>query len=204
MTVTLNRMDEELDLLNEVPVEPTGADLPSPRQMELITKLMADLRKLDEPTWQLGLDYMVRMRGHWTLGRGGNASRWIDRLIAKLGEVRAAQRAGTQAPALPEVSDGRYAVEYEGEIRCYHLETGKDGTRWAGFRFLNRRSSDDLFPIRNAATKAEILALIAADIEGAAVLYALTVRECRRCHRALTDTKNPYYSVGLGPDCGAK
>jgi hypothetical protein len=206
MTTTMiaSQMDTELDLLNEVPVEPTGADLPSPRQMELITKLMAELREMDEPAWQLGLDYMVRMRGHWTLGRDGNASRWIDRLIAKLGELRTARSAGTQAPALPEVPDGRYAIEYEGEVRCYHLETGKDGTRWAGFRFLNRRSSDDLFPIRNAGVKAEILALIAADIEGAAVRFALTVRECRRCHRALTDTKNPYYGIGLGPECGAK
>jgi hypothetical protein len=196
--------DENLDLLDVVPVEPAGADLPSPRQMELISKLMTELRSLDEPTWQLGLDYMVRMRGHWTLGRDGNASRWIDRLIAKLGELRTARATGTDAPALPEVPDGRYAVQYEGEVRCYHLETGKAGTRWDGFRFLSRRSSDDLFPIRNAGTKAEILALIAADIEGAAVRFALTVRECRRCHRALTDTKNPYYGVGLGPECGAK
>jgi hypothetical protein len=203
-TMTASEMGAELDLLNEVPVESPGADLPSPRQMELITKLMAELRTLDEPAWQLGLDYMARMRGRWTLGRDGNASRWIDRLIAKLSEVRKAQRDGTQAPALPEVPDGRYAVQYEGEVRCYHLETGKAGTRWDGFRFLSRRSSDDLFPIRNAGVKAEILALIAADIEGAAVRFALTVRECRRCHRALTDTKNPYYGIGLGPECGAK
>jgi hypothetical protein len=194
--------DEELDLLDEVPVEAPAADLPSPRQMELITKLMAELRELDEATWNQALEYMVRMRGHWTLGREGNASRWIDRLLAKLGDLRAAQRQG-EAPALPEVADGRYAIEYGGEVRCYHLETGKQG-KWAGFRFLSRRSSDDLFPIKNREVKAEILALIAADVEQAEIRYALTVRECRRCHRGLTDTKNPYFNVGLGPECGAK
>ena len=205
MTIKMNELDEGQDLLNEIPMEAPGVDLPSPRQMELITKLMDELGGLDEGTWTLGLEYMARMRGHWTLGREGNASRWIDRLLAKLGELRTARaQSQGQAPALPEVEDGRYAVEYGGEVRCYHLETGKAGTRWDGFRFLSRRSSDDEFPIKNPTVKAEIMGLIAADPEQAEILYALTVRECRRCHRALTDTKNPYYGVGLGPDCGAK
>jgi hypothetical protein len=191
----------DADLLDEIPVEaPTGD--PSPAQAKLMASLINDLAELDRKTWIQAVEYTKRMSGHWTLGRDGNASRWIDRLINKLGELRTA-RAG-HAPALPELADGRYAIEYGGEVRCYHLETGKDGTRWAGFRFLSRRSSDDLFPIKNPATKAEIMALIAADAEAAEVLYALTVRECRRCHRALTDTKNPYYEIGLGPDCGSK
>lgn len=202
MTIKMNEMDQD-DLLNQIPVEAPGVDLPSPRQMELITKLMDELRGLDTQLWEQGLEYMARMRGHWTLGREGNASRWIDRLLAKLGELRTARLQG-DAPALPDVEDGRYAVEYGGEVRCYHLETGKAGTRWDGFRFLSRRSSDDLFAIKNPAVKAEIMGLIAANPEQAEILYALTVRECRRCHRALTDTKNPYYGVGLGPDCGAK
>lgn len=97
------------DLLDEIPVEAPGADLPSPNQMGLITKLMTELRTMDEPAWQLGLDYMVRMRGHWTLGRDGNASRWIDRLIAKLRELRTAAR--RPAPGAKELADGTYILD---------------------------------------------------------------------------------------------
>jgi hypothetical protein len=190
------------DLLDAVPVTPPPVK-PSPAQANLMAKLMGELLELDRDLYRQAVEYTAKMDGHWTPGRDGNISRWIDRLIAKVKELRAGQPAPAQ-PTLPEVADGRYAVTFEGEIRCYHLETGKEGTRWAGFRFLTRRSSDDLFPIKNAGTKTTIMALIARDTEAAEILYGLTVKECRRCHRALTDTSNPYYAVALGPDCGAK
>jgi hypothetical protein len=98
---------------------------------------------------------------------------------------------------------GTYAVTTD-EVRCYTIDYGKAGTRWEGFLFLNRVSSDDRFPVKNPAAKAEILAAIGADIEGAAVLAALTLRRCRRCGRQLSDTKNPYFGQGLGPDCGSR
>lgn len=101
---------EEMDLLNEVPVETPSASSPSPRQTELINKLMAELRQLDEAAWQLGLDYMVKMEGRWTPGRDGNASRWIDRLIAKVGELRTARK--ISAPAA-ELADGTYILDGE-------------------------------------------------------------------------------------------
>lgn len=196
-------MSEVEDLLDSVPDQ--DPDLRSEGQIRYMDSLITDLAELDAELGRQAREYTYGMtqRGLWTPGREGNASAWIDRLISKLKEVRAA-RGPVPPVTLPEVPDGRYAVEFEGEIRCYHLETGKDGTRWAGFRFLNRRSSDDLFPIKNASVKAQILALIAANLEAAEVLYARTVRECRRCHRGLTDTKNPYFEAGFGPECGAK
>jgi hypothetical protein len=104
-----------------------------------------------------------------------------------------------------EVPDGRYAVEIDGELKFYHLSTGKAGTRWDGFKFLDRKSSDDLWPIKSRETKAAILAAIAAaGPEAAEIRYAVTLKSCRSCHRDLTDQKNPYLSIGLGPDCGAK
>jgi hypothetical protein len=96
---------------------------------------------------------------------------------------------------------GTYAITTD-EVRCYTIDYGKAGTRWAGFVFLNRVSSDDRFPVKNPAAKAEILAAIGADVEAAAILAALTLRRCRRCNRELSDTKNPYFSMGLGPKCG--
>lgn len=92
----------------------------------------------------------------------------------------------------------------DGEVKCYSVAYGKEGTKWAGFTFLARISSDDEFPIRNRGEKDRILAAIAADVDGARVLAAHTLRRCSRCGRQLSDTKNPYFSAGLGPDCGAK
>lgn len=203
-----------VDLLDEVPVE-APPFMPSVAQRAFINDLTDEITKLDARTGTLAVNYTAKMDRNlrWTPGREGTVSVWIDHLKSKRTELRIQARQQAQAdqdnqceiPALPQVPDGRYAVELDGEVKCYHLETGKPDSRWAGFRFLNRRSSDDLFAIRNADEKARILAaIVSAGIEAAEILYGLTVKECRRCHRALTDTKNPYYSVALGPDCGGK
>ena len=107
-----------------------------------------------------------------------------------------------EAPAT-EIPAGRYAVETD-EVRCCVIDYGKPGTRWDGFLFLSRISSDDRYPIRNAAEKARILAAISADVDASAILAGLTLRQCRRCGRTLSDTKNPYFEVALGPECGTK
>lgn len=109
------------------------------------------------------------------------------------------------APAVTaEIPNGRYGIHRDGEVKCYKVGNGKAGTRWDGFVFLDRISSDDLFPIRRADEKAEILAAIGADVDAANLLAALTLRKCRRCGRQLSDTKNPYFGEGLGPECGGK
>ncbi|HEU4752162.1 MAG TPA: hypothetical protein VFU47_03560, partial [Armatimonadota bacterium] len=176
-----------------------------PAQAELMDKLVRQITELDGEAGRKAAEYTAGMteRGLWTPGREGNASAWISRMIAKERELAQAARATAPATETPEIPAGRYAIE-DGEIKCYSVEIGKEGTRWEGFVFLNRISSDDRFPIKNRAEKARILAAIAADVDGAAVLAALTLRQCRRCGRTLSDTKNPYFSAGLGPDCGAK
>jgi hypothetical protein len=190
------------DLLNLVPDTET-ADLRTPGQIQFMADLISRLTKLDPATGAAAQKYTDGMTEHgkWTTGREGNASKWIDKMIAK---ERSLKVAAPVAPTTtPEIPAGRYAV-VDGEVKCYSVEYGKEGTKWAGFTFLNRISSDDRFPIRNGAEKARILAAIAADVEAAAVLAAHTLRQCRRCGRTLSDTKNPFFGVGLGPDCGTK
>ena len=98
----------------------------------------------------------------------------------------------------------KYGILKDGEVKCYELDYGKPGSRWEGFTFLSRISSDDRFPIRNKAEKQAILDQIRADgIEASQILAGVTLRRCRRCGRTLSDTKNPYFDVALGPDCGA-
>lgn len=196
--------DDLLDLVEDKDV----VDARSPRQAELMTSLVIQISELDAETGIKAADYTRGMTEHgkWTAGREGNASAWISRMIAKVSELKAAAR-----KAAPTVSTGtattipagRYAVETD-EIRCYSVEYGKEGTRWEGFTFLNRISSDDRFPIRNPAEKARILDAIRADVDASAILAGHTLRQCRRCGRTLSDTKNPYFPQALGPDCGAK
>lgn len=192
----------EGDLLDEVE-ELDVVDYRTPGQVQLMEDLIARLARLDASTGAAARKYTDEMtlRSAWTADREGKASKWIDNMINK---ERALKAAAPVAPTTtPEIPAGHYAV-MDGEVKCYAVDYGKDGTKWAGFLFLNRISSDDRFPIRNAAEKARILALIAADVDGAAVLAAHTLRQCRRCHRTLTDTKNPFFAQGLGPDCGRK
>lgn len=194
---------EDDDLLNLVSDAP--ADLRTPGQVKFMDDLVARIAALDPATGETARAYTEGMteRGLWTSGRGGNASAWIDRMIGKERALKAATPAAPVATPAVEIPAGRYAVETD-EVRCYTVDYGKAGTRWEGFLFLNRISSDDRFPVKNPAAKEAILAAIRADVEASAVLAALTLRQCRRCGRTLSDTKNPYFSAGLGPDCGAK
>jgi hypothetical protein len=194
----------EDDLLNLVSDAP--ADMRTPGQVKFMDDLVARIAALDPATGETARAYTEGMteRGLWTAGRNGNASRWIDNMISKERALKAATPAAPVAttPAV-EIPAGRYAVETD-EIRCYTVDYGKAGTRWEGFLFLNRISSDDRFPVKNPAAKEAILAAIRADVEASAILAGLTLRQCRRCGRELSDTKNPYFSVALGPDCGTK
>jgi hypothetical protein len=194
------------DLLDLVPADHV-ADLRSEGQANFMETLIAEVTALDAELGRQAREYTDRMTeaGRWTPGREGNASAWITRLLAKLSQLRAAVRAArpvSPAPAV-EIPAGRYAIETD-EVQCYSIEYGRKGTRWEGFLFLNRISSDNLFPIRNRAEKARILDAIAADVTASAILAGLTLRKCRRCGRTLSDTKNPFFSVALGPECGAK
>lgn len=195
------------DLLDEVK-EIDNPDLRTDAQIDFMRSLLAELAELDHATAEQATEYTTRMTvyGRWTQSTKtvpGTISIWIDRMKAKVRELRA-----TAAPApvqpVTDLSPGRYGIEKDGEVKCYAVDYGKAGTKWDGFLFLNRISSDDLFPIKNRAEKALILTAIKADAGAARLLAALTLKKCSDCGRQLSDTKNPYYPIGKGPDCGAK
>jgi hypothetical protein len=197
--------NEDVDLLDLVE-DKDVVDLRTEGQARFMDDLIGRLTQLDPATGETARTYTLGMTEHgkWTPGRDGNASAWIDRMIQKERALKAA------APAAPKVTTGEveipanyYGITRDGEVKCYQVDYGKDGTKWAGFLFLSRVSSDDRFAIKNPAEKASILAAIREDVEAAQILAGLTMRRCRRCGRGLSDTKNPYFSVALGPDCGA-
>lgn len=109
------------------------------------------------------------------------------------------------------IPDGIYAIDHDGEPKCYEVSNGKAGSKWNGFIFLDRVSSDDRYSIRNRDEKERILDAIRADVESAGRLAAQILRRCRGisekgrpCRRQLTDTKNPYFEMGYGPECGTR
>jgi hypothetical protein len=193
---------EDNDLLNEVEDQDV-VDLRTPGQRRFMDDLVARLTALDPATGQAAREYTERgtREGAWTPGREGNASKWIDRMIGKEGELKAQGRQA-EAPAATEVPDGRYAVEEDGTLKFFHVRNGKPNTRWAGFVFVDIQASDDTYPLKDRARKARVLASIAADLETASRRYGQELGVCGRCGRTLTDEESRAY--GIGPICREK
>lgn len=112
-----------------------------------------------------------------------------------------AQTAPADAPALPDVPAGRYALRTDGVVKFYVLDRPDSG-RWAGHVFLKAQASDEKYPIKNLTAKVEILGRISEDIEGAQKLYGQELGRCYACGRTLTDETSR--ALGIGPDCRSK
>ncbi len=183
---------EEIDLLNEVPVEAPAYE-PTPRQKQFITDLIREVKALNTGAAQLALDYTVQrtQTGTWTRER---VSQWIERLIAKRDALRTAA-AKPVTPSPIEVADGRYAVEEDGVLKFFKVKNG----RRPGFVFLDIQASDDWFPIRVATRRVAILATIAQDPKAAMIRYGHELGVCGRCGRTLTDEASR--AAGIGPVC---
>lgn len=98
----------EEDLLALVP---EAVDRRTAGQISFMDDLIADIAKLDATLGAQAADYTERMTANsaWTVGREGNASRWIDNMKAKRAELR---RAGRQdKPVSVAIEDGIYFLE---------------------------------------------------------------------------------------------
>jgi hypothetical protein len=186
---------QEIDLLNEIPVE-ANLDRRSPRQAELMTSLIAQITELDEALGAAAGEWTAKATaaGHWTPGREGTASAWITKMIDKVRELKAAAKAAPSAPAV-EVADGRYAVEEDGVLKFFKVTNGKR----AGFVFLDVQASDEWHSIRNLARIRKVLAIIAQDAKAAMIRYGHELGQCGRCGRTLTDEASR--AAGIGPIC---
>jgi len=106
MIDTMTAQTSNDDLLDLVPDTEEPKVAPSPKQRALIEKLTNELRGLDADLAEAAGEYTAHMDIHnlWTPGREGNISRWIDRLIAKVSELRKAQPAA-------RIEDGMYVLD---------------------------------------------------------------------------------------------
>jgi hypothetical protein len=181
---------------------------PTDAQRSFMQKLMLELKDLDMPTWEAGMEYMVKMDAHeaWNPRRGENASRWIDRLKAKIADLKTAapvKAAVVPYDAFDDIPDGRYAVNTDGELKFYKFRTAGPESQWAGTRFLKVQASDDFHPIRNRASRNLILETIRMmGWQDSMALYGQHIGSCGRCGRTLTDAVSR--ARGIGPDCNEK
>jgi hypothetical protein len=106
------------------------------------------------------------------------------------------------AAAYPAVPEGRYAIQMQDQDKphFYRIVHG----RKPGVIFVNEQASDETYPVRNRAAREAILAEISKNVDKAGMAYATLLGSCRACGRTLTDHHNPYFSIGLGPECGKK
>jgi hypothetical protein len=114
---------------------------------------------------------------------------------------KTAPAAAVETPSA-EVPDGRYAIQMDDQDKP-HFYSVKHGWK-PGVIFVDEQASDDRYPVRNRAARERILAEIAKGPEAAGLAYARLLGRCRRCDRTLTDHNNPYFAMGLGPECGKK
>jgi hypothetical protein len=90
----------------------------------------------------------------------------------------------------------------DGKEKFFHVNYGKEGSRWEGHVFLQVRASDDLYPVKDLEHRAAIFAEINKDPITAMNKYGIELGECGVCGRTLTDRDSRLR--GIGPICAAK
>jgi hypothetical protein len=133
------------------------------------------------------------------------ASRMIEELT-KLPRLYARPKAEVKMGSnetQPDVPAGRYALEDPSDplnpIKFYKVSHGKG--KWAGFIFVDRFVSDDLFPVKGSA-RMKVLDQIAASPLEAAQRFGREENACCICGRRLTRRLSRY--LGIGPVCGGR
>lgn len=109
------------------------------------------------------------------------------------------------AVAAQEVPDSRYALQTEDGPVFYQVRTGKKGTRWEGFQFVDRLIGHPgtflKTPVKGANRKA-VLSLLAQDPKEAAVRFSREYTICAVCGSELSDLVS--IEMGLGPKCAER
>lgn len=124
------------------------------------------------------------------------ASAWIDKALTL---PKATSKFAHLKESLPDVPEGRYAIDIDDTVKFYRVDRPTEG-RWAGFVFLKVQASDDYHPIRNTETKKRVLqAIMDAGPAEAARRYGIELGSCGVCGRTLTDEISRAY--GIGPIC---
>lgn len=171
--------------------------LASPKQIDLIKKLLGEIAEYDRPfaveTWELMRELQNSQR--LTMTKAGHE---INTLLAVKGrEVRAAEAAKTPVK-LPEVPAGRYAVDNsEGKTAFYRVAVSDKG-----FVKLYAYSSDEQIEQSFPVMRVVLQKILDAGLDTAQERWGCEMKHCYRCGRKLTDEISR--ALGIGPDCRSK
>lgn len=97
------------------------------------------------------------------------------------------------------ITDGNYALHGEGaEIKFYRVSTSRNG-----FKKVQVRASDALFPIDNTRVSVAILhKIVEFGLAESQMLFATKLERCWKCGRSLTDQVSR--ERGMGDECASK
>ncbi len=100
-----------------------------------------------------------------------------------------------------KVPAGYYGFQdAEGKNRFYRVSVGRNG-----YYKLQEQASSDLFEVKLGAYAGILQGILDFSLAKAQAFYGSERGRCARCNRELTDNiGNPYFSMGLGPECGGK
>lgn len=127
------------------------------------------------------------------------ASEIIDWYLSKFGPLPRRQAEAPVLQAEREVKAGHYAIEFDGQLRFFKVDTPDEG-RWAGWTFVKEQASDDYWSVKGQR-KVDVLNAIADD-EDSLARYGRELGVCGMCNRTLTDPESR--EIGLGPICRNK
>lgn len=225
----MNTLDlDSIDVSTPEPRALVSPDAPTEKQLKFGRSLYIEVRDLAARFYSLraaqGDDNAPEAHLAWTettlegIGTEGARakaegkrafSRYIDDLIGTRDEWRGAVRSVEQVeraanPEAPAVPAGRYAIWRDGDdglpvLRFYVVDRPTEG-RWAGYVFVKRQASDDLYPVRDRDERALILAAIEEQgVDHTLRLYGQEIGQCGRCGRTLTNEESR--AAGIGPVC---
>lgn len=167
-------------------------DLRTEAQINLMDRLIEQLAALDSETGRKAARYTDGMseNGKWTAGRGGNASAWISRMIAKVRELEAA----APATGATELEDGIYLLDGQ-IIKVVHAVHGS-GRQYGKRLDVTSGTWERVSGVISKLTPAHKVSL--ADAAKFGKIYGV----CINCGRTLTDEAS--IAAGIGPVCASR
>jgi hypothetical protein len=106
-----------------------------------------------------------------------------------------------------QTTEGNFAIiDEDGKARFYRISKRGKQSRRPGTWKIQERVTDMLLPRYDSMLGKVCEAIMAqGGPEAAGLRWAQLMHKCYKCGTSLTDTTgNPYYHLGLGPECGAK
>ena len=98
---------------------------------------------------------------------------------------------------IPELPRSGYAIDYDGQLRFYHVDRPTKG-KYEGWTFVRERRSDGSKKL-HYSQMLPVLEIIARNPVEAAERFGRELGECSCCHKSLTDETSR--ARGIGPVC---